>query len=612
MTIKYTINSFDLKDIKVYDEYCSNAFEKEIEYLLSLDADRLLAGFRDNAGLDLKGAVRYDGWENMLIGGHTLGHYLTAVSQAIRCADAEEQVKTALKAKLEYICKSLLECQNNSKGKAGFVWGSSIIDRTNPEIQFDNLENSKTDFSQCWVPWYTMHKILAGLISAYKLGNCENAFIVADRLGDWVYDRVSGWNEVLRLKVLGTEYGGMNDALYELYRLTGKENHLKAAKAFEEKSLFDKIISGGDNLLDNLHANTTIPKFIGELNGFIAIENPSDYMYQAAEKFWELVVSRHSYVTGGNSEWEHFGKDYVLNAERTNCNCETCNVYNMLKLTKMLFMLTGDVKYAQFSENAFINDVLASQNPETGMTTYFQPMANGFFRTFSTPYTKFWCCTGSGMENFTKLGESFYYHNDNSLFVNMYLSSSVNWHDKSVEIEQKSGFPVNGISKFTVKAEKPAEFSFMFRIPDWCDGVVSVKINGTQSAYKVSDGYVKVSGTWKNGDEISVDIPMSVKAIGIPDADNVYAFKYGPVVLCADMGTENMATTETGVAVTIPKDSVENSGIIKRNNPASDITDCFVRSGYMRWKLKDTDCDYEFIPYYMAYNVRYGLYWTVE
>ncbi|MBO4776246.1 MAG: glycoside hydrolase family 127 protein, partial [Lachnospiraceae bacterium] len=345
--------AFEPGQVRMLDPYCSNAFEKETEYLKKIDPERLLAGFYENAGIASE-KIRYGGWEDSLIGGHTLGHYLTAISQAYANASCKKEDRDLFLERIKNIVDALSKCQKHTKGKPGFLFGAKIVDPENVESQFDMVEQNKTDiFKEAWVPWYTMHKILDGVINAYRLTGYDEALKVADGIGDWVYGRATGWSEETHKTVLGTEYGGMNDALYDLYMYTRKEEHLKAAHFFDEEDLFEKVASNKKNALNDLHANTTIPKFAGALNRFIAVGDEKYLDY--AIKFWNTVIAHHTYATGGNSEWEHFGEDDVLDAERTNCNNETCNTYNMLKMTRKLFMITGEKKYAEYYENTFIN-----------------------------------------------------------------------------------------------------------------------------------------------------------------------------------------------------------------------------------------------------------------
>ena len=617
-----SISDYAISDVSMTDAYCTNAFKKEIEYLLSLDPDRLLSNFRKNRGLDTNGVEPYNGWENSLIGGHTMGHYLTALAQAATNDAVSSSDRDKLYERLTLIIDGLVECQHSD----GFLWGSNVLDLTNIDAQFDNVERGKADlFTESWVPWYTMHKIFEGLISSYELTGYEPALDIAKKLGDWVYNRVTGWSEETRRTVLSIEYGGMNDALYDLYRLTGDDKYAVAAHAFDEDSLFELIRTDGANVLNNRHANTTIPKVIGALNRYIVLDgktvngekvDASEYL-ETAEIFWQMVIDHHTYATGGNSEWEHFGEDDVLNRERTNCNCETCNVYNMLKLTKNLFMVTGDVKYADYYENAFINHILASQNPETGMTTYFQAMSTGYFRTFSTPVDSFWCCTGTGMENFTKLGDGMYFYDEDSLYVNMYFSSELDAENLGLKLTQESNIPLTDKATLKLKLSESKEFSLMLRIPSWAKSDVTVSVNGEAVQYENAEGYAKITREWKNGDTVEITIPLGLTAENLPDGINTVCFKYGPVLLAAKLNDENMTTTYTGMSVIIPETTIISDDTLTlkdgitptavKQNPGEYFTD----NGNLSFTFTANDQELEFVPYYSLYNTRYGIYWKL-
>lgn len=617
------ISDYSLSDVKMTDIYCTNAFKKEIEYLLSLDSDKLLSNFRKNAGIDTNGVEPYNGWENSLIGGHTMGHYLTALAQAAANGGVSEDDKEKLYNKLTGLIDELAKCQRED----GFLWGSNILDPTNLEAQFDNVEKGLSNlFTEAWVPWYTMHKIFEGLTETYELTGYQPALDIAKKLGDWVYNRVSGWSEQTRQTVLSIEYGGMNDALYDLYKLTGEEKYAVAAHAFDEDSLFELIRTDGANVLNNRHANTTIPKIIGALKRYELLDgrkiggetiDASEYL-ETAEIFWQMVIDHHTYDTGGNSEWEHFGEDDVLNRERTNCNCETCNVYNMLKLTKELFMVTGDAKYADYYENAFINHILASQNPETGMTTYFQAMATGYFRTFSTPVDSFWCCTGSGMENFTKLGDGMYFSKDDELYVNMYLSSELNAENFGLRLTQSSDIPLTDKTVISLDLDEDKKFSLMLRIPSWAKSDMVVKVNGEQVEYVSENGYAKLEREWKNGDSVDVTIPLGLETFNLQDGINTVCFKYGPMLLAAKLGDDNMTTTYTGMSVIIPENTVveDDTLVLKKGITPLDVrrnpSEYFTDNGNLSFTFTATEDELEFVPYYSLYNTRYGIYWKLE
>ena len=611
------IEAFDLNSVYMRDEYCVNALIKDTEYLKSLDTDMLLAGFYENAGLKMK-KMRYPGWENMLIGGHSLGHYLTAAAQAYANPGVDDKDKDILYDKLKALIDGLLECQKASKGKPGFVFGAVILNPDNVEQQFDNVEEHKCHIiTEAWVPWYTMHKILDGVVKVYEITGYAPALELGSGIGDWTYARCSTWSEETHKTVLSIEYGGMNDCLYELYKNTKKKEHLEAAHYFDEEELYKKVASGAENVLTDHHANTTIPKFLGALNRYMTLGEEAAGYLEYVKAFWDMVVIRHTYVTGGNSEWEHFGADNVLDAERTNCNNETCNTYNMLKMSRDLFRITGDKKYADYYENTFINAILSSQNPENGMTMYFQPMATGYYKVYGTPYDKFWCCTGTGMENFTKLNDSIYFKDDDGIYVNMFFASELEDKQLGLKLVQKTDITDVLRSEICIEitdgaAEK--ETAVKVRIPDWAEGFSGkVESSGNVTAEEIN-GYMVYKSKWHDGDKIELSFEMKVKAFGLADCDNVFAFKYGPLLLSADLGTENMVDGTTGVAVTIPTNKIVKSEYLNISEGSTaafidDIDKHFERLGELRFRLGGTDQELIFSPHYKKTRERYGIYW---
>ncbi len=616
------IGSFTNKQIKMTDAHNVNALNKEIDYLLSIDAERMLVNFRKNGGQDTKGLEPYNGWENSLIAGHTMGHYLTALAQACTNLGTSNVDKTKLYEKLCYLIDELAKCQRDT----GFLWGANILVFNNLEAQFDNVEKGKSNlFTEAWVPWYTMHKIFEGLIYTYELTGYEPALDIAKKLGDWVYNRVTNWSDETRRITLGIEYGGMNEILYELYHVTGEDKYAVAAHQFDEEWLFESIRADGANVLNGRHANTTIPKIIGAVKRYEYCHgkvingkkvDATEYL-KTAEVFWQMVVDHHTYATGANSEWEHFGMDDILNQERTNCNCETCNVYNMLKLTRELFKITGEKKYAEYAENAFINDIMASQNPETGMTTYFQSMATGYFKTFSTPYDSFWCCTGSGMENQSKLGDSVYYFDNDGILVNMYLASELNWAERGIKLTQDTNIPVTDKTTFKVTVGENNEFALKLRIPDWAAADLTVSVNGEAYTYEAVNGYAIINRTWATGDKVEVTIPLGFRCTNLQDGINTVAFHYGPVLLAAELGDADMKTTYTGMSVLIPESSVlENDTLnlkegITPRSVKTNPDEHFTNINGLTFKFTAADKELTFSPYYGIYNQRYGIYWKL-
>lgn len=590
---------FPLDKVTVTDSYWKNALEKELDYLLSLEADKLLAGFYEASGKSGK-AEKYLGWEDTEIKGHTLGHYMIAMAQGYLTTKSDEILE-----KLNYTVSELKRCQLRN----GFLFASE-------EEIFDRVENRKP----AWVPWYTMDKILVGIVSVYNASNSRDAYELADKLGDWVSNRTKRWSKELQELVLAVEYGGMNDALYELYKITGKKEHLNAAHMFDELSLFIPIKNKQD-ILDGRHANTTIPKILGAVNRYIVLGEEEKFYLEVAENFWEMVVKHHSYVTGGNSEWEHFGHPDILDQERTNCNCETCNTHNMLKLSLRLFQITGNKKYADYYEGTKINAILSSQNPETGMSTYFQPMETGYFKVFGTPFDKFWCCTGTGMENFTKLNEGIYFWEEDRIYVNQYVDSNVVWNEKNIRLIQETNFPES--EKVTFKIERLAQsildFSLHLRIPEWIADSFYIMLNGMEISPTIENGYVLINRDWDNGDVLELTLPMKVRASFLPDNPNAIAFVYGPLVLSAALGVEDMRITQTGVAVDIPTKEMDiKDYILVKNIRVQEWIEnidfhLIKKKDKLEFYLKGTDEDERliFTPHYRQYKERYGIYWEI-
>ena len=593
--------SVKLNQVKIKDVYYNNAFEKEIEYLKSLEKDRLLAGFREVKGLKEKAEV-YPGWENTEIKGHTLGHYLAAISQAYAITN-----DISLRKDIEYLVDELLDAQLDN----GYLFASG-------DYLFDNVENNKP----AWVPWYTMHKIFEGIILAYEATGSKKAYNIMSRLADWVYSRSLSWDEKLNLQVLKVEYGGMNDCLYDVYSYTGKEEHLIAAQKFDEIELFKALYEGKD-ILNDLHANTTIPKFVGAMKRYMVLDECDSFYLDACENFWDIVVNHHTYITGGNSEWEHFGQPDILDAERTNCNCETCNTYNMLKLAKGLFQITGKKKYLDYYDNTLTNAILSSQNPKTGMTMYFQPMATGYFKVYSTPYDKFWCCTGTGMENFTKLNDAIYYLRNKSegveITVGRYISSELFSPDIPMRLRIDADYPTNEDSLITIlDVDENKHIILKLRIPDWCKEYM-VDVNGLEEGITKKDGFIYIDRRWNKNDIVNLVWKMAVTYERLQDNPNVVAFKYGPVVLSAGLGKEDMEVSKTGVNVTIPTRNMDIKDYLFIQNMKveewlSKITDHLVKKvDSIEFVLNNTDEDESLIfkPHYKQYKERYGIYFSL-
>ena len=643
---------FELDKVQILDNYYLSAQKSDIAFLKKMDTARLLAGFRTTAGIDTKGVRPYGGWEDSLLGGHCVGHYLTALAQAVKVTGDKE-----LKEKSQTLIAGLEECQK--KLGTGFLFGAKVEDKEDVEKQFDILEGKKK--GETWVPWYNMHKVLAGLVDTYKYTGNETALLVAEKLGDWIYERVSKWDLKTNQKVLETEYGGMNDCLYELYSYSHNKHHLEAAQKFDEKALFLMAAKGEKNCLDGKHANTQIPKFIGAIKRYNVLKQlgeakQEDEAYLVdAEKFFEMVVKRHSFVTGGISVMEHFRKDYHLDEIRTQTNCESCCAHNMLKLAKELFKAPRKKEYADYYETTLRNAIMGAVKTESGAASYFTPMATGYYKTFGEEEPEknmFWCCTGSGMENFTKLGDSIYFRANDTLLVNQYVASKVTWEEKNLVLTQKSDVTKSEEISFVLNALHDKEISdvaIALRIPDWMHGEATIYVNGAEKMTAAGNSeYVLLERNWEDGDVIMAKYPMSVESVGLLDQDAVFAFRYGPTVLAAKLGKEKMGeATWAGIDLTAPlykvvgnecrKDTIaygepkttelldnETLTIQKEtsvNEFVSHIERYLVRdteSETLSFHLKGTDADttfengLQFVPFNTLNDERYGIYWYFD
>lgn len=643
---------FELDKVQILDNYYLSAQKSDIAFLKKMDTARLLAGFRTTAGIDTKGVRPYGGWEDSLLGGHCVGHYLTALAQAVKVTGDKE-----LKEKSQTLIAGLEECQK--KLGTGFLFGAKVEDKEDVEKQFDILEGKKK--GETWVPWYNMHKVLAGLVDTYKYTGNETALLVAEKLGDWIYARVSKWDLKTNQKVLETEYGGMNDCLYELYSYSHNKHHLEAAQKFDEKALFLMAAKGEKNCLDGKHANTQIPKFIGAIKRYNVLKQLGEAKQEDeasladAEKFFEMVVKRHSFITGGISVMEHFRKDYHLDEIRTQTNCESCCAHNMLKLAKELFKATRKKEYADYYETTLRNAIMGAVKTESGAASYFTPMATGYYKTFGEEEPEknmFWCCTGSGMENFTKLGDSIYFRANDTLLVNQYVASKVTWEEKNLVLTQKSDVTKSEEISFVLNALHDKEISdvaIALRIPDWMHGEATIYVNGAEKMTAAGNSeYVLLERNWEDGDVIMAKYPMSVESVGLLDQDAVFAFRYGPTVLAAKLGKEKMGeATWAGIDLTAPlykvvgnecrKDTIaygepkttelldnETLTIQKEtsvNEFVSHIEHYLVRdteSETLSFHLKGTDADttfengLQFVPFNTLNDERYGIYWYFD
>ena len=449
--------TFNLKDVKLTGGPFLQAMEADKKYLLSIEPARLLHRFHKNAKLPMQGNV-YGGWEHAGLSGHTLGHYLSAISMMYVGTGDEE-----LKRRADYIVHELKLCQDARK--TGYVGGMEDEDSIYGLVAKGQINSSGFDLNGGWSPWYTVHKIMAGLVDTYMLTGNKEALSVLEGMGSWIDHTISGLNDELREKMLTCEYGGMNDVLAILYGLTGNKKFLDLSLKFHDHFVLGKLEQRIDPM-PGKHSNTNVPKVIGTATRYELTGRESDKTISTF--FWDRMVHHHSYVIGGNSNYEYCGDPDKLNDRLSDNTCETCNTYNMLKLTRHLFLWQPDSKLGDYYERALYNHILASQNPADGMMCYFVPLRMGTKKVFSDPFNTFTCCVGSGMENHSKYTESIYFEGaDGSLYVNLFIPSELNWRSRNIKITQQTSFPESGIVNLLVEGKKPGSFSLKIRKPSW-------------------------------------------------------------------------------------------------------------------------------------------------
>ncbi len=520
---------FALGQVHLLESPFLRAMGRNAEYLLVLEPDRLLHNARLYAGLQPKGEC-YGGWEAAGIAGHTLGHYLTALSQQYAATGDPR-----FRERIDYIVRELDECQRAyGDGYVGALPPKELATLRGLRAGTVEPEGPHTFKGGSWVPWYTEHKVLCGLKDAWVLGGNDEARAVALRLADWVGDVTRGLSQDQLQAMLSVEHGGMMDVLAELYALTGDHRYLETSRRFYHRAVLDPLLAGRDQL-PGLHANTQIPKVIGEARTY---EVTGDRDARAiAETFWGLVVHHHSYVIGGNSENEHFFQEEATGKHLGSDTAETCNTYNMLKLTEHLMAWNPSCEYADYYERALYNDILASQEPRLGMFTYFMSLKPGLFRSYSTPFNSFWCCVGTGMENHTKYGAAIYSRGRDELFVNLFIPSVLQWADKGLALSQTTDYPASSRVLLAFDTEPSGPLTLRIRCPGWARAPVRFTLNGRVLDTAGKPGtYAALREAWRKGDRLEVTLPMSVRREALAGDPRRVAFLYGPVVLAGDLG----------------------------------------------------------------------------
>lgn len=574
-----TLQPFDLTQVRLTDGTEKAEQEADRRYLLALDPDRLLLNFRRNAGLPAPGRP-LGGWEapDCELRGHFVGHYLSACALMSRSTG-----DSALKARGDRMVAELAKCQRADGYLSAF-----------PDSFFDRVETGRP----VWAPYYTIHKIMAGLVDMSRLGGNAQALGMAERMAGYFKRRTDRLTDAQFDRMLGNEFGGMANVLYDLYALNHRPQDLALAHRFDQASFLGPLALGHDDLT-NIHANTHIPKILGAARRYEVLDDP-DYGH-LVPFFWDRVARHRSYATGGSNRAESWGEPDSLAHTLVANNQETCTTYNMLKVTRDLIRWTADPKYADYYEKAYFNGILPAQRPDTGMMIYYLPLAAGLTKQWGTPNDSFWCCYGTGVESFAKLQDSIYFHDaKDGLYVNLYVPSEVNWTGKGVRVTQKTSFPNEQGSRFVIHAVHPTPFALHLHVPYWAAGA-RLRVNNTPIAVTPrSASYATIARTWKDGDTVGITLPMRLHTQPMPDDKDMVALMYGPLVLAGVMDRTtplDPTTKTTGYLLT----SSRNPKTLLKPVAGQPLT--FRTVGQ---KQPTT-----FVPLFKIIDQRFGVYWTL-
>ena len=543
-------------------------------YLTFVDPDRMLHTFRLNVGL-ASSATAIGGWESPTteLRGHSMGHLLSALAQAYASTGT-----AAFKTKGDYLVAQLATCQSRASA-AGFNTGYLSA---YPESFIDRVEARQT----VWAPYYTLHKIMAGLLDMHLLAGNAQALTVLTGMAAWVKFRNDRLTQTQRQNMLDTEFGGMNEVLTNLYQVTSDPNHLAAAMYFDHAEVFDPLAANTD-ALNNYHANTQIPKILGAIREYHA--TGTTRYRDIAVNFWDIVTRHHSYAIGGNSNGEYFHAPDRIASELSDSTCECCNTYNMLKLSRQLFFTNpARTDLMDYYEKALYNQILAQQDPNSahGFVAYYIPLRPGGIKTYSNDYNNFTCDHGSGMESNTKYGDSIYFFSGNTLYVNLFIASVLTWSAQGITVRQDTTFPEAASTRLTVTGS--GAFTLKLRIPGWTSGA-QLRINGTVQSVTLTPGtYATVTRTWASGDVVDLSVPMPVTRESTPDSATTQAVKVGPIVLAGAYGTNNLSAMPTLTPSTLTATATPLQYTATASTGAVTL-----------------------LPFYKMHGQRYTVYWTV-
>ncbi len=591
--VAWRVEPFPMTQVRLREGVFKDAMDIDAQYLASLRNDRLLHMFRITAGLPST-AEPLGGWEapDCELRGHFAGgHYLSACALMYSSTKNEE-----LRAKANDLVSELIKCQN-ANGYLGAY----------PENFYDRLKAHE----RVWAPFYTYHKIMAGMLDMYVHCGNEQALGCAERMAGWADAWSAPIPEEEFQRILRVEFGGMSEVSYNLYAVTGKQQYMTLGKRFSKKAFFDPLAAREDHLA-GLHANTHIPQAISAARGYELTADERDHTI--ADYFFHEVVAEHTYATGGTSDGEGWQEPGQLAHHLGPAAEECCCSYNMMKLGRHVFGWTADPRVMDYYERLLFNVRLGTQD-KNGMLMYYVPLKPGAWKTFGTPTDAFWCCTGTGVEEYAKTNDSIYFHDRDNLYVNLFIASEVKWPEKKLSVVQDTNFPVEEGTTLTVHAEHPAAMTMRIRIPYWATEGVSIKVNSkVEKVAATPSSYVELKRRWKQGDKVEVSLPMRLHASPTPDDGTIQAPMYGPLVLAARLGKEgltqddiygpNAPEMEKETPMAMPEVVVKDIGSIEWVEA--------VAGEKLKFRTVGQTKTTELIPLYRLMDERYSVYWKVN
>jgi uncharacterized protein len=585
-----------------------HAQDLDADYLLKLEPDRMLAFYRKRAGLEPK-AEPYGGWDGdgRNLTGHIAGHYLSGASMMYAATgDAR------FKERVDYIVREFKEVQD--KHGDGYLGALANGKEQLIEVSKGNIRSASFDLNGLWAPWYVLHKTFAGLRDAYRYTGNRTALELAIKFAAWAESILAKLDDAQLQKMLNTEFGGMPEVLADLYADTGDKRWLALSHRFDHRAVLDPL-ARRENILNGLHGNTQVPKIQGSLVRYVYTGDKTDG--EAAHFFWDIVVKHHSFATGGHGKDEYFGPPDALSDRIDGRTAETCNVYNMIKMTRKLFALHPEIKYAEFHERALFNHILGSIDAEDGRTCYMVPVGRGVQREYQDMFRSFTCCVGSGMESHALHGDGLYYESGDKLWVNIYAPSTAKWEAAGVDLTMETNFPEGESASLKLTLTAPKGFTLALRRPSWAGEGFAVKVNGQPvKGLSAPGSYIELKRTWKTGDTVALTLPKTLWLEPLPDNKRVTAIMWGPIVLAGDLGPERERRrgrqAEEQAGARPQAQPIRIPSLVAADRPLSQwIKAVADKPGNFRTAGVGREEDVDLVPFYRLHRRAYSIYFDL-